>query len=148
MRYFLDSDQAYTIVAEDDFVPPVSWTEVPERPGNWDSWNGAAWVPGTEPAESKRAGMSLTRAQFAMAAFASGIITKQEAFDWSGAGTIPAIAMQAISVLPEPEKSLAEIRFAGVQTITRLDPFIDLLKAATGLTDAQVDSLFELGMSL
>lgn len=147
MKHLLNPLSQYH-VAQDDFVPPAGWVEVPPRPGAWDTWDGSAWVPGSQPVEEVRAGQSLRRVQLAMAAFAVGAITKEEAAAWSGPGALPAAAMAAIATLPEPQRSLAEIRLAGVQTIERLDPFIELMRMAWGMTEEDVDALFALGMTL
>ncbi len=96
----------------------------------------------------ERQEMVLTRVQFAIAAFAAGIITEQEAEDWAGPGTLPALAMSAIATLDPADQGPARIRFRGANEIRRTDAFIALLQAAASLTDTQVDDLFRAGMAL
>lgn len=101
-----------------------------------------------EALEVERAALVLTDIQFALVAVEGGWMSASEAELWVGRGEIPAIGLAAIAVLPEAERSLARIRFAGARTIARLDPFVPALIAAAGASDAQADDMWRRGMQL
>lgn len=94
---------------------------------------------------ARRARVSVSRTQFAVAAVQSGLVTAAEAEAWVGAGTLPAIAVAAIDTIADADaRAEARIRVAGGQVVARNDPFIALLAAALALTAADVDALFAL----
>lgn len=98
---------------------------------------------------AERAGMSLTRLQFALQALAAGVMTAVEAEGFVGPRTIPALGEAALALIEDaPLQAIARIRFAGAQTIERNDPFVPLLKAAAEWTDEQVDDFFRAGALL
>lgn len=99
-----------------------------------------------EIAAKKRAGMPpVTRMQFAIALAVGGIISAQEAKDFSGGNALPALATRAIaaSKLNDIEKMVAEIRALGAPNVSRLNPLVLLLQAAVPMSDEEADILFE-----
>lgn len=98
---------------------------------------------------AERAGMFLTRVQFARQAALAGMMTTPEALAWAGAGTATALGTAALELVPEGiQRDQASIAFAGAQTIERNNAFIPAVQAVAGLTDEQVDDFFRAGMLL
>lgn len=92
---------------------------------------------------ARRAGVSLSRSQFAIAAKRAKLVTPKEAKDWAAGNALPAIAAQALQALPtQDERDDAEIVFLAAATINRADPMVALMQNTLGLTDTQVDALF------
>ena len=117
------------------------------QPG-WRLTEGGDWVPPPTPEpgpDPVGVPQSLTRIQFASAAFSLGIIGESEAEEWSGPGTLPALVATYIDTLPAEQRPFARIRFRGAQTIERNDPFILALAGELNMTTEQVDDLFRLG---
>lgn len=53
-----------------------------------------------------------------------------------------------LAALPEPAHSVARARLEHSQTYNRLDPLVDQLGAAMGLSPAQIDALWQAGHAL
>lgn len=99
--------------------------------------------------EQQRAGMILSRSQFARQAALAGKMTATEARAWAGAGSDTALGTAALALVPEgTARDLAAIVFASATTIDRLNPFMPALQAVAGWTDEQVDEFFRAGMLL
>ena len=133
------------------FHPDIAsqFVQVPEevQPG-WRLTEGGDWVPPNQPQPDPDPGdvpSSLTRIQFASAAFSMGIIDESEAEEWAGPGTLPALVASYINTLPAEQRPYARIRFRGAQLIERDDPFILALAEVLNLEVEQVDDLFRLG---
>lgn len=54
----------------------------------------------------------------------------------------------AIDALPEPDRSAARIEWEYSQTVERNKPFVQMLGAALGLSEQQIDQLFETAATL
>lgn len=54
----------------------------------------------------------------------------------------------AIDALPEPGRSVAKIEFEYAGQVVRTDPWVKTLAGAMGMTDDQVDSLWEVALAL
>ena len=134
------------------FHPDIAaqFVQVPEdvQPG-WLLTEGGDWTPPpvVSPPEPGPTDVpsSLSRIQFASAAFVTGIITDVEAEEWSGAGTLPAVIATYIEKLPAEMQPLARIRFRGAQDIGRQDQNTIGLANELNLNSDQVDDLFRLG---
>ncbi|MEI4485589.1 hypothetical protein V8J36_05260 [Frigidibacter sp. MR17.14] len=146
VQSWLDVDSLDALAAKYD-LGGTEFETVDAVPGQVRQGDGSfAWP---EPsAEVLRAGMVLTDLQFAMVSAATGVMTFAEAEAWVARGELPALAVAAISALPEDQQPYARIRFAGARVLARLDPFIPALQAAASLTDEQVDALFIDGAAL
>lgn len=98
---------------------------------------------------AERAGMVLTRLQFARQATLAGVMTAAEARAWAGAGTDTAMGTAALLLVPEgTARDQASIVFAGATTIDRNNALMPALQTVAGLTDEQVDEFFRAGMLL
>jgi len=54
----------------------------------------------------------------------------------------------AIALIPEPDKTIISIEWEYASTVERLSPWIDLMASALGMTDVEMDALFELAATL
>lgn len=131
---------------------------IPADPANADYQallaSGVEITPWEEPSAAdllaaERAGMVLTRLQFARQATLAGMMTAAEARAWAGAGTDTAMGTAALLLVPEgTARDQASIVFAGATTIDRNNALMPALQTVAGLTDEQVDEFFRAGMLL
>ncbi len=54
----------------------------------------------------------------------------------------------AIALIPEPDKTTISIEWEYASTVERLSPWIDIMASALGMTDVEMDALFELAATL
>ena len=54
----------------------------------------------------------------------------------------------AIALIPEPDKTAISIEWEYASTVERLSPWIDIMASALGMTDIEMDALFELAATL
>jgi hypothetical protein len=54
----------------------------------------------------------------------------------------------AIALIPEPDKTIISIEWEYASTVERLSPWIDIMASALGMTDVEMDVLFELAATL
>jgi hypothetical protein len=54
----------------------------------------------------------------------------------------------AIALIPEPDKTTISIEWEYASTVERLSPWIDIMASALGMTDVEMDVLFELAATL
>lgn len=109
--------------------------------------DGVAWWDWRiEPIPADK--ISLTRLQFALACLAAQIITEAEAEEFASGGALPQIALDALlQIEDDAARTVARIKFRAAEKISRSNPFIPLLQEKAGMTAAQVDDLFLLGLA-
>ena len=54
----------------------------------------------------------------------------------------------AIALIPEPDKTAISIEWEYASTVERLSPWINTMASALGMTDVEMDALFELAATL
>ena len=54
----------------------------------------------------------------------------------------------AIALIPDPDKTTISIEWEYASTVERLSPWIDTMASALGMTDVEMDALFELAATL
>ena len=54
----------------------------------------------------------------------------------------------AIALIPEPDNTTISIEWEYASTVERLSPWIDIMASALGMTDVEMDALFELAATL
>jgi len=54
----------------------------------------------------------------------------------------------AIALIPEPDRTTISIEWQYASTVERLSPWIDIMASALGMTDVEMDALFELAATL
>jgi hypothetical protein len=59
-----------------------------------------------------------------------------------------ALVEDAIALIPEPDKTAISIEWEYASTVERLSPWIDTMASALGMTDVEMDALFELAATL
>lgn len=104
--------------------------------GRWvQRWNARSFTPeeATAITLERRQGMAVSMAQAQLAMLDRGILANVE----------PAIAQ-----MPSPEKEQAQIVWAKSATVKRLDPLVTSLGVMLGLSDDDIDGLFDLAETL
>lgn len=87
--------------------------------------------------------MVVTRAEFAVKAAGAGMVTAQEAENWAGGTSLPNVITTALSGITDDTARLqARIQALTADVIHRNSPIIAMAQASIGLSDAQVDALF------
>ena len=81
----------------------------------------------------KREGMVVTMRQARLALSQAGKLT---------------MVNEAIAVMDEPDKTAVSIEWEYASTVERLSPWIDTMASALGMTDVEMDALFELAATL
>lgn len=98
--------------------------------------------PGAELAAA-RAGMPpISRRQLLIGLAAQGWITAEEAVAAAAGGVMPAAVEAAVAALTPAEQTAARITWAAMSGAYRLDPLVELLAAAQGVTAEEVDAFF------
>jgi hypothetical protein len=54
----------------------------------------------------------------------------------------------AIALIPDPDRTTISIEWEYASTVERLSPWIDIMASALGMTDVEMDALFELAATL
>lgn len=137
-----------------DPEPEVTDTQVAERgPVEWREdvpyWTWAVrTLSAKEIAQqlsNKRADMKLTRGQFAVRAAVVGLITPEEAEAWAGGNSLPPLVANAFSDHITDSMKLLAARIDALTSpvIHRANPLLSLLQSKLGLSDEEVDALFE-----
>ena len=87
--------------------------------------------------------MVVTRAEFAVKAAIAGLVTEQEAENWAGGTSLPSIITTALlAITDDTERLQARIHALTADDVHRDSPIIAMAQASLGLSDAQVDALF------
>jgi len=86
-----------------------------------------------ETIEARRQGMRCSMRQARLALAEQGLLSQVQ---------------DAISLIPEPDKTKVEIEWEYASTIDRNSSWVSVLQPALGLSDEQVDSLFKTAISL
>jgi hypothetical protein len=91
-----------------------------------------------------RGSASLSRDAFSIMAASAGWVTEAEAEDWAAGIAIPAVATQAISLLPVEKQFAARVYVRSQLVVHRNDNLILAMQAILQLTDEAVDTVFGL----
>ncbi len=126
-----------------DYTPPTgqSLQFSDEAQIGW-SWNGSVFTPPIEPPAPVVVPYDITTRQFLIAAALGGIITQQEAIDAATTGAVPAAIQVVFDQLPEEQAFAAQITWAKMTTIPRVDPLVEAVGAMFGMTDEELDQFF------
>lgn len=99
-------------------------------------------VPEPSPEDIRAAIPPLTRRQVFIALHRLGLITAPEAVAAAATGVVPAALEPAFAALPEPDQTDARVTFAAFQMAYRLDPMTEMIAAASGMTDEEIDAIW------
>ena len=91
-----------------------------------------------------RGSVSLSRDAFSIVAANAGWVTEAEAEDWAAGIAIPAVAAQAISLLPVEKQFAARVYVRSQLVVHRNDKLVLAMQAILQLTDEMVDAVFGL----
>lgn len=147
----LNAHGGYTVAdtPRPETTPKQTARRLPEPVQQPDGTYAWTWEIEDIPLDVLRARMSLSKLQLTLALVGQGILSEAEGEAWLASGTLPAFAVSALDTLPDDgTRAVARLRFVGAVEIERTNPFIALLAGHLGLTDAQVDALFEAGAAL
>lgn len=121
MRYYADEQGSY--LGGWDAIPPAGAIEVPFPPDDARQvWDGVQWgpVPAVVPER-------VTMRQARLALLGAELLDDVES---------------ALSALEGPQGQAARIEWEYSQEVHRGKPFVQMLGAAIGLTEEQIDQLF------
>ena len=104
------------------------WTPIPDPPSPQARWDGQQWV---EPPPYKP--QSCTMRQARLALLQVGKLADVDA---------------AIAAMPEPQKSRAQIEWEYAATVDRISPLMSSLGPVLHMSDAELDALFKLAVTL
>ena len=95
---------------------------------------------------NRRQGMTAQRWSFATAVMGEGVITAEEAQAWGPGNALPATVDAALAAaISDPVLlAAARVRALAAPTINRLNPLVEILRDAFGLTPEKADELFQL----
>lgn len=88
-----------------------------------------------------RAGASLSKAAFLKALVGAGILSATDAVA-AARGEVPPGFAAIIDAMPEADQVAAQIEWGAVANVTRLNPFINAVAAAAGVSAATLDQIF------
>lgn len=126
---------------------------LPPRPGPWAAWNGSEWVDPRTSADvqaalyAARAATSLDKSTLLIRMAMAGMLPPEDA-EIAAGGVIPPTIQAALDALPPevfpPEaQMIARIKWRSDNVISRANPVIVLAAAALGVTDEQMDAIFD-----
>lgn len=104
--------------------------------GMWvQAWSVRDYTPEEADAQlaEYRSGLQCSMRQARLALLQQGLLSQVEA---------------AIAAMPEPDKSAVTIEWEYAHVVDRNSPWMSAMAAALGLTDEQLDGLFELALTL
>ena len=132
--------------AWDGATPPEGAIAVTTPPPHRDAvWTGSAWAYDATPAlTERRAAAVLPRETFAENAAMAGIITWEEAANWTAGNALPAVVQPLMAATPATERGKLTFTLLARRNVRRMAPEIVALGTLMGMTDAQVDALFGL----
>ena len=129
---------------------PVSY---PPMPGSWARWVGGEWIDPRTPAEAQaalfavREATTLDKSTLLIRMAMAGMLPPEDA-EIAAGGVIPPTIQAALDALPPevfpPEAQMvARIKWRSDNVISRVNPVIVLAAAALGVTDEQMDTIFD-----
>jgi hypothetical protein len=150
MKYAIIEDGTVVNIAKADAPLADNWIEAGAAEIG-DTWDGETFTtPGptseqiAEQQTARRRAMAVERWSFATAAMNAGHITAEEAQAWGPGNALPAAVDAALSAAIEDPGQLAaaKVRALAGPNINRLNPLIEILRGAFGMTEEQADDLF------
>lgn len=124
---------------------PPDTIETSPRPSLDHQLQDDVWVhvpPPPPDLTAARARMTLSRRQLLIGLAAEGWITADEAVAAATSGVMPAAVTAVVATLPPAEQVAARITWAAMSVAQRLDPLVELLAVAQGVSAAQLDAFF------
>lgn len=121
---------------------------LPPRPGRWAAWNGQEWIDPRTPADlqaaiyAARDATVLDKSDLLTRMFLAGIFDATNILIASQ-GEIPPSLEPALQSMPAEAQVIARIKWRSDNVISRVNPVIVLAAAALGVTDEQMDAIFE-----
>lgn len=112
---------------------------------------GDAPSPPPSPAEilaARRMNMTITPRQLFIGMVQAGFCTPEEGVAAATTGAMPEAVETAISGLSTDAQVAARITWARMQSVERLNPLVDLLGNAVGISAEQIDAFFEASASI
>lgn len=141
-----------TDVDDDRYAPEGDYILHPDPIATIGAWRveGGALVPrdGWAEAEAhrRREAASLSRVEFLDRAVRFGMVSAEAAI-MAAKGDVPPEFEQVLAGLPPEDMVSIQIRWAGATEIERLHPVILAMAGALGVTDEQLDVLFDVDLT-
>ena len=86
--------------------------------------------------------------QFMMAAWKLGFITLAEAEAAVDTRAMPALFAATLDQLPEPQRTMARIKYKGITRVLRSDDLFSLMVSTNATTDEQIDGVFAVAATI
>jgi hypothetical protein len=86
--------------------------------------------------------------QFMLAAASLNIITLAEAEAAVDTRAMPALFAATLDTLPEPQRTMARIKFKGITRVVRSDDLFALMVSTGAATDEQIDGVFAVAATI
>ena len=86
--------------------------------------------------------------QFMLAAASLGIVTLAEAEAAVDTRAMPALFAATLEQLPEPQRTMARIKFKGITRVVRGDDLFALMVSTGAVTNEQIDNVFEVAATI
>jgi hypothetical protein len=86
--------------------------------------------------------------QFMLSAASLGIITLAEAEAAVDTRAMPALFAATLEQLPEPQRTMARIKFKGITRVVRGDDLFALMVSTGAVTNEQIDNVFEVAATI
>lgn len=124
--------------------------QMPPRPGDWAvfDYNAKVWLdPRTDSERTNelnqiRANTRLDKSDLLIRLALAGILSEEEADEAAG-GVIPASMQPMLAQLPPEAQMVARIKWKSDTVISRTHPVIVSAAYAMGITDEQLDEIFD-----
>lgn len=159
---FQDQDTGNGYLTAIDGEPPdpdryywdgLTFVEYPPRPMSWARWNGTEWFDPRTAADvqaalyAAREATTLDKSTLLIRMAMAGMLPAEDA-EIAAGGVIPPTIQAALDALPPevfpPEaQMIARIKWRSDNVISRVNPVIVLAAAALGVTDEQMDAIFD-----
>lgn len=136
--------------SDDDYY----WTghafaKYPPRPEGIVRWTLDGWVQVTQEVipyngptlEQVRERTSIVKSRLLANMMLAGIITPEQMIEASTA--VPQFMMPLMDTLPAEARAIAIVQWSSTTSVNRNDPVIIMAAYAMGLTDSQIDAMFE-----
>ena len=141
--FYKEGMGAYGLVGDPERAYQGS-VSIPNPPDTEAVFDGAKWVQptATDVRVDWRKTAIVPRAVFAERAAQAGIITWDDAAEWSAGNRLPSIAQTLLDSAPESSRARLKFNLLAKTSIRRNAPEVLALAARLGLTPEQVDALF------
>jgi hypothetical protein len=138
-------------------IPAFAAAAPPPEPveGHEIVWEADVWVqreiPAPPPPPEPPPPQPVTDVafwQFMLAAASLGIVTLAEAEAAVDTRAMPALFAATLDQLPEPQRTMARIKYKGITRVLRSDDLFSLMVSVGATTNEQIDNVFAVAATI